>query len=373
MQHVSYWEHTSYFAKQDVVIIGAGFTGLWTALELKTKYPNYKITILDAGILPTGASTKNAGFACFGSPTELLADAALYGADAMWALVYKRYHGIRKIHNTFSYSSIDYINSGGYECLLDAEYNTVLQKLDWLNAGLKHITGISDVYSIATPQLKTLGIQHMHGLVSNKLEGMLHPAKLLQQLHYKVSGMGVSILHNATLLSYAQHSNGIALHTTTIPTLHAGKLIICTNGYAKALLPLEHIQATRGQVCITDAIPNLQLKGCFHYNEGYYYFRNVGNRILMGGARNIDFDTENTEALYTTEIIQTELKSFIQKHLLPNTPYTIAHSWSGTMGFGVHKSPIVKVIAPNVIAAVRLCGMGVALAPMLATDVLELL
>jgi gamma-glutamylputrescine oxidase len=71
---LSIWEKESFFAPADIIIAGSGLVGLWSAYYLKKKHPSLKITIVERGIIPAGASTRNAGFACFGSLTELLAD-----------------------------------------------------------------------------------------------------------------------------------------------------------------------------------------------------------------------------------------------------------------------------------------------------------
>ena len=63
---LSYWEKTSFF-DYDVIVIGSGIVGLNAAIHLKKSSPALKISVLESGFLPTGASTKNAGFACFGS------------------------------------------------------------------------------------------------------------------------------------------------------------------------------------------------------------------------------------------------------------------------------------------------------------------
>ncbi|MFL5809244.1 MAG: FAD-dependent oxidoreductase, partial [Flavisolibacter sp.] len=60
---VSIWEKETFYAPQDVVIAGSGFVGLWSAFFLKKKKPKLKITVVDRGLIPTGASTRNAGFA----------------------------------------------------------------------------------------------------------------------------------------------------------------------------------------------------------------------------------------------------------------------------------------------------------------------
>ena len=94
MPQLSIWEKESFFAPQDVIIIGSGFAGLWSALKLMEKNPLQKITILERGIIPTGASTRNAGFSCFGSPSELLHDIAAMGEEKTWQVVSMRYKGL---------------------------------------------------------------------------------------------------------------------------------------------------------------------------------------------------------------------------------------------------------------------------------------
>ena len=99
---ISIWEKESFFADQDIIIIGNGFVGLWSAFYLKKAKPNLKITIVDRGIIPTGASTRNAGFACFGSLSELIHDGIYMGTDKMLELVEMRYKGLKKIRKYFS-------------------------------------------------------------------------------------------------------------------------------------------------------------------------------------------------------------------------------------------------------------------------------
>jgi glycine/D-amino acid oxidase-like deaminating enzyme len=364
----SYWEKDAYFAEQDIIIVGAGFVGLWSAIELKQKYPNYKITIIERGNLPTGASTKNAGFGCFGSPTELLNDIALYGEETVWNMIDKRYNGLRKIHNTFSYPSIDYENSGGYECLLKKESLLVAEKIDWLNKQLQQITGIKETFHFCKEKLTQFGLQHFDSLVENKLEGLMHPAKLVQRLTEKAIGLGVQILNGFEITSYTKEHK-IILHTTNSINFICCQLLVCTNGFAKKILPTIDVQPRRGQVFITNPLDNLPLKGSFHFQEGFYYFRNVGNRLLIGGARNKDFKGEETDTLAITDTIQEELKEFVTKHILPNTTFTIEEQWSGIMGFGTEKTPIIKEIEKNIFCAVRMSGMGVALAPIVAEEV----
>jgi aspartate oxidase len=74
IMQLSYWEIKNWFSNVDYTIVGSGIVGLHTAIRLRERFPKAKILILEKGILPQGASTKNAGFACFGSVSEIIDD-----------------------------------------------------------------------------------------------------------------------------------------------------------------------------------------------------------------------------------------------------------------------------------------------------------
>src|SRR5690606_14168336 len=120
-------------------------------------------------------------------------------------------------------------------------------------------------------------------------------------------------------------------------------------------------------------INELPWKGTFHFNEGYYYFRNLGKRILLGGARNKAFADEETFSLDTSDFIQQELELFLSEVILPGKTYTIDHRWSGTMGMGKSKLPNISQVSENVFAIVNLGGIGVAIAPYLGQEVAALM
>jgi len=152
----------------------------------------------------------------------------------------------------------------------------------------------------------------------------------------------------------------------------ASKLLIATNGFTKELLN-EKVKPARAQVLITKPIENLKIKGTFHLEEGYYYFRNIDNRILLGGGRNLDFTTEETSQFGQTEIIQNKLEEILKTTILPNLEVEIEHRWSGIMGVGNQKKPIVKQLSNNVFCGVRLGGMGVAIGSLIGKELAELI
>ena len=375
MPQISIWEKESFFAPQDVIIIGSGFVGLWSALMLILQHPQKKITVLERGFIPTGASTRNAGFSCFGSPSELVEDVASMGEDNMWKLVKMRYKGILEIRKYFNNIEIDYEASGGYECFTkdSADWEKSIANLDWLNRGLEDITGEKNLFNVANEKLADFGFEGFEHLIANKLEGGVHSGKFVQVLLRKVQSLGVQVLTNIEVLDYAENGQEIFIHTNQSIDFTCRQLLLCTNAFTKKLLPEIDINPCRGQVFITDAIPGLALRGTFHFDNGYYYFRNLNDRLLIGGARNKAVDAETTTEMEITELIQAELEAFVRRHLLPHTSFFITDRWSGIMAMGSEKLPIVQQLSGQVFCCVRMSGMGVALAPVVAAQVVDMM
>ncbi len=375
---VSIWEKETFFAPQDVIIAGGGFVGLWSALFIKRMHPKAKISILDRGIIPTGASTRNAGFACFGSLSELVHDAETMGLQKTLALAEMRYKGLEQIRKFFKSSCIDFDRCGGYE-LFDAKRGMPIEKLkqniSYLNSLLKNITGSKKTYRLADEKIENFGFGNTAHMVENRFEGYLHSGKLVRALMQKVQRLGVQIFSGIEIVRFETGAKHIEIHTAQGLNFSTRQLLICTNAFAKTLLPQADIVPARGQVLVTSPIKGLPWRGTFHFDEGYYYFRNLGNRVLLGGARNSDFEGEQTHEFNTTDSIQHALEAFLCDVVLPYNKqgYTIEHRWSGIMGMGSEKSPIVKEVQPNIFCAVRMSGMGVALAPVVGRQIGELM
>jgi glycine/D-amino acid oxidase-like deaminating enzyme len=207
------------------------------------------------------------------------------------------------------------------------------------------------------------------------MEGQLNSAKLVLALQKAVQAKGVQILFSTEVKKFKPHKKGVTITTNLDAPLETKQFIICTNGFAKQLMPSLDVVPARGQVFVTAPIKDLKFKGCFHFDEGYYYFRNLGNRLLLGGARNADFKNEKTYSLETSATIQNVLEKFMMERILPkgSKKPKIELRWSGTMGMGKIKKPIIKQLQPNVYCAVRMSGMGVAIAPIVAQRALKLM
>jgi len=359
MSTVSYWERESFLEKRDYIIVGSGIVGLTCALELKQLNPQASITILEKGFLPAGASTKNAGFTCFGSPSELLDDLNHLNTEDVFKLVENRVNGLAKLRRIVGDKNMEYKEYGSYELFKDTElYHKCMDNLEYLNKQLKPIFNQNTFEVFTKP--KDFGLAKESLLIKNVFEGQLNTGLMMKNLITLTTKAGVEILNGFTVANIAKINEGwkVLGKQTSIETK---KLILCNNAFASKLLPELDVKPARAQVLITKPIKNLKIKGCFHMDRGYYYFRNVANRVLLGGGRNLDFKAEETFEMSTSVKIQEHLKALLKTKILPNQEFEIEHSWSGIMGMGNSKTTLLKQLDESLFCAIRLGGMGVAL------------
>ena len=194
----------------------------------------------------------------------------------------------------------------------------------------------------------------------------------MQALIATAPASGIYLFNSCKVTAFSPGEHGQEV-VTSAGIFTGKKLIFCTNAFTKALLPNVALQPGRGQVVVTSEIKNLKLKGTFHYQKGFYYFRNIHNRLLLGGGRNLDFDTEETTEFGTTPLIQNALKELIDQVILPGISYKIDMAWSGIMAFGPALEPIIEEVQPNIFCAVRGNGMGIAMGSQTGADVADLI
>lgn len=371
--NISFWEHDTYFEKIDVAIVGAGIVGLCSALEIKKKDPSLKIVVFERGNLPMGASTKNAGFACFGSPTELLDDIEKISAEDVRTLVKKRWMGLHLLRSNLGDEAIGYEENGGNEVFLSKqEYERCADSLGYINKIIADIFEDENVFTNASDRIDKYHFAKISNLIHNKYEGQLNTGKMMLSLYKKAVAEGIIILYGYTIQSIVSLGSKAQLIFDNKQEVNCEKALVTTNGFAKRIFPNLEVQPARSQVLITSPIKDLAFKGTFHLDKGYYYFRNVGSRVLFGGGRNLDMQNEYTDEFATTEIIQNRLEELLKNYIIPGQSYTIEKRWSGILGVGPVKSSIIKKLEPSVYCAVRMGGMGVAIGSLVAQDASQL-
>ena len=367
---LSYWEYKSWLSNVDFTVVGSGIVGLSTAIFLKEKHPDSKVLVLERGVLPQGASTKNAGFACFGSLSEIISDLDSHSDKEVFELIEQRYEGIQLLRGLLGDDKIGYEQHGGHEIFLEknsALFEKCLQKKDEVNELLLSIFGEHPFEE----SINKFGFENIQPkYITHKFEGQIDTGKMMEALMGRAVSKGIKLLNAIEVLDFSDAGNHVTVETNQFE-FNTTRLFLTTNGFASQFLG-QTVKSARAQVLITKPIENLNLKGTFHFDEGYYYFRNIDNRILLGGGRNLDFKTEETTEFGQTKIVQNELERLLKEVILPKQKVEIDQRWSGIMGVGKQKKPIVEQLSSNVFCGVRLGGMGVAIGALVGKELVEL-
>lgn len=354
----SFWEKDIYPEVFDVVIVGAGFTGLHTALSLKERAPQINIVILEAAVRHGSASTRNAGFICFGSPTEIISDLNLMGRENVVSLVKDRYKGIQKLKQRLSSSEVRWNWDGTCE-VLERGQSIESNNLSLVNEVINEATGIPDAYQMVDPGV--YGLKCDGPVLRSKNEGAMHPGLAVRVLENLCLQKGMTIIHQCAVQDWCKDDSRIIVDTT-IGQFFCEKLVLATNAFFQSSKDTQLVRPAKNQVYVTNSVKH-GLKGTYHMNEGYVYFRPVGDRILIGGGRHLESGKD--EGVDFNPEIESYLLQVVHDYICPNQDIYFEHQWLGHIGVGPQKMPVVKEIEKNIFIGVRLSGMGVALAPII--------
>lgn len=376
MQNLSYWERETFLKNIDVLIIGSGIVGLSAALHLKEKSPNLNVVIAERGTFPSGASTKNAGFSCFGSVSELLDDLETQSEDFVLGILEKRWLGLQRLQERVGRKNMHYFQHGNYEVFKASDrviFDECRSNIEQLNQKLSPIIGIKDTFSVANHAIDNFEFGGVEQLIWNKSEGQIHTGKMMQSLLKLARQQNITILNGLGIKDLQENDATVEVITDQDWSLQAKKVLVATNGFANKLFPTLEVRPARNQVLVTKPIAGLPIQGCFHYHKGYVYFRNIDNRVLLGGARHLDLEGETTDEFGFSADIQDYLTEFLKTTILPNQKVEIDYWWSGIMGIGTAKKPLVEKVSNNIAIAVRMGGMGIAIGSLIGEEGAELL
>ena len=346
---LSYWEKKFLKQKWDLVIIGSGFTGMSLAYHSLQRNKKLKILMCEAQNFGKLASTKNAGFACFGSVSELVTDVNTIGIEKTVELMSMRLKGINAWQKLFG-SKLEIQSKGGYEMFFDEE------EFEKARTNLKELLEYKEIKQLKFEIIHQAFSKNFHPkAIHTPLEFGINPQQLVNSL--KKLLMSYDNVHFLEGTYINRSENKIEAIVNQIKVVFEADKIAYTNN---ALFKEKNIlKPARAQVLITEELNSVP-EGTFHAKEGYYYWRNVDNRLLLGGARHLDSKTEETSELALNQ----KLQNHLEKHMLPkilDKPVCVEQRWSGIMAMNKDKFPEIGKLDSNTFYAVKLGGMGVAL------------
>jgi len=364
----SYWEKETLLGRPDFAVIGGGIVGLFTAYFLKKKQPKVRVVVFERSQFSAGASTRNAGFACFGSLTELLDDYKSMTEAEVFSLVEKRWNGLQLLRSLVGDANMDFSACGGVELFQrkdQAHFEEAIGFMPQANRMLSEFIG-KEAFRIES---NDWGFGGVNGAIRSQYEGKLNTGKMYRALLSLAREAGVETQFGCDITSFEELNSGVLLRTD-YGDFEAEHVLICTNGFAPELLPELEVAPARNLVLVSKPI-GLSLKEVFHYDKGFVYFREIDGRLLVGGARNADLEVEFTSTFGTNQTVRQALVSLTEDVILPGKEVIWEYEWSGIMGVGEKKMPLTGKAGERIGYAVRLGGMGVALGALLGQELAD--
>lgn len=370
VKNTSWWEQTELLTNYDFLIVGAGFTGRYIALGLAEKYPKANIALVDRSPFSAGASSRNAGFATFGNVTEMIDDLKTMSEAEVVNLISDRYEGLNWIRKNFKEADFDFRLSGGWEIFENKQQaENAFDAMQQMNRLMLEATGQKELFAFGKTQ--QLGFTCYENGIYNAFEGMLNPGRLLKLINKKIKQHNIEVLSGLEVTSV---ENGI-VQTSQGYEINSSQVILATNAFTSSLLPkIKHqIVPARGQVFVTKPLKKPLNEGIYHCDDGYIYFRSLGERLLIGGGRNKFFEQETNSQIETNAEVINYLMDFVRTVVTPTEQPEIETTWSGIMAMGGSKSPVVERVDSQTILCARMGGIGVALSPIAAKKAVGLL
>lgn len=275
----------------DLVIVGAGYTGLWAALQSLERHPGRSVIVIEADIVGGQASGRNGGF-CSASLTHGLANGVeRFGdeIDRLESLGRDNLNGIEAA-----------IRRYGIECSFERSgvltVATELYQLDDLAeaAALDARHGVrSELLDGASTRRVIDSPSFVGGLrTTGDTEALVDPARLAWGLARAVESLGGRIYEQTPLTTLERHGAGLAIGTPS-GTIRAGAAVLATNAFASPVRRIRRLVApVYDHVLMTEPLSAAQMasigwvgrEGLADSTNLFHYSRLTDdNRILWGG------------------------------------------------------------------------------------------
>ncbi|MGW1937538.1 NAD(P)/FAD-dependent oxidoreductase [Streptomyces goshikiensis] len=320
----------------DVVIVGGGYTGLWTAYYLKTAAPDLRVTVLEQKFCGYGASGRNGGW-LYNGIAGRDRYAALHGHQAALRLQRAMNDTVTEVIDTAAEEGIDAdIHRGGV--LEVARTPAQLSRLKAFHAAELGFGESDRELFDATETHRRIGVADAVGSSWTPHGARIHPLKLVKGLAAACERLGV-VLHENTPVTEIAPRRAI----TPYGTVRAPYVLRCTEGFTAALkghkrawLPMN------SSMIVTAPIPESTWEA-LNWSDAatlgdmahayMYAQRTADDRIAIGG-RGVPYrygsrtDNDGTTQERTIASLTALLTSFFP--VLAGTEIT--HAWSGVLG-----------------------------------------
>ncbi len=326
--------------KTDLLIVGGGFCGLWSAILAKEANPAREIVLIEAKSIANGAS---------GRPGAILSTSVMHGIDnteRMFPTEVATLEELGKKNLDAFKASLEKYN---VDC--DLEWGGEL-KVSIGDDGLEAVAEDFELYKKYGHDAVVLNKQEVQaeinsplfhaGVWSKKRSGTVHPGKLARGLKRVAIELGVKVYENTPHLSNS-FSNGVISVKTPSATIDANKVLLATNAWAAGHKHIKRrVAAVRDRIVVSEPLSDEQMQMVgWQHRQGIYdtrtqlnYMRlTKDNRILFGGRldyffnNNTDPATDKTAAPFL-RLVNAFYRTFPQL----KESVRFSHAWSGPIG-----------------------------------------
>jgi glycine/D-amino acid oxidase-like deaminating enzyme len=354
--------------KVDIAIIGAGFTGLSTAFNLRKADQGLSVAVLEGEVVGFGASGRNGGFSMTLFGLEPAVTKALFGQQR----TVEAHHYMEK--------AVDYVDELVKQYHLDADYwfpgflraATTPGYVKRIQHDLEILTsmGVTGISWIEADQIKReVNSPRFLGGWWEPRSGLLNPAKQARELKRLAQQFGAQVYEQTPVTEIQRQSDFIL--STPQARLIAKKVIFATNAYSHLFPQLRRKQVPAfTHMIVTDPLTQAQLEPIGWVNRQgiedarnlVHYFRlTIDNRLAMGGSNvsiayggNMEYDLNSQ----TFEDLEQDVS-----WLFPSLKgVKITQRWGGPVSVPVQMAPAIGFIGDErAIYSLGCVGHGVSM------------
>lgn len=343
----------------DVVVIGAGFTGLSAALKLSAS--GYQVIVIEAHRVGWGASGRNGGQLGSGQRVDQGQLETSYGdenAARLWQLSEDSKTLVRQLIKTHQ------IDCDFCPGIIDTDHKARFsQSTRAYVEKLQKVYGYKDIDYVEGKELSDLlGTECYVSAAIDRGAGHLHPLKFVLGLARAFEAYG-GVIYESSVVESVTSNNQIEIRTVS-GSVKAGRLVFACNGYlgnlqsevASAVMPINnYIIATAP---LSDALYNSILPNHMAVADSRFvvnYFRkSADKRLLFGGRESYGYRFPE------------DIKSFVRKAMVKVYPQLdtvdIEYGWGGTLAITMNRMPHIRMLSTNVYSASGYSGHGVGMA-----------